>query len=169
MVSFCFPWRKLLPLTERLPLRVSCRCGAPGAGRAAPASGGNAAVCSKPLALAEDLPPAERLALVGPSVGRPAGANRRTGLRPSGDRWRVWASGRRPSARLCGPWRGHGQAVSEQGELEDDRSRPGSAPPGGQAGQRGAMVKTNRLLSRLWADSRRTRSAREGAESARNG
>ena len=38
-----------------------------------------------------------------------AGASHRTGLSPSGDRWRAWAS--------------------DKAELEDDRGRAGSAPP----------------------------------------
>ena len=85
MVSPCFPWRKLLSLTERLPAGRAAR------GRAA----------------------------------HLAGASHRTGLSPSGDRWRAWAS--------------------DKAELEDDRGRAGSAPPragrpvrgGGAAGVRG--------------------------------
>jgi hypothetical protein len=49
---------------------------------------------------------ARRRAVVG------AGASRRTGLSPSGDPLgRAWASGRKPSASLSGPWRGHRRAT----------------------------------------------------------
>ena len=47
------------------------------------------------VALIEPLPPEERLALVElppRQAAHRAGASRRPGLSPSGDRWRVWAS-----------------------------------------------------------------------------
>jgi hypothetical protein len=85
MVSPRLPWRKLLLPAERLALRGQ-RPG-DGRGQAAPASGGSAAVCSKPPGVvAEDLPPALDERPRRRAAHRQERAVER-GLSPSGERW----------------------------------------------------------------------------------
>ena len=119
--------------------------------RSAAASGAIASTVSpclpwrKLLPLTERLPPAERLALVERPRRRAAhraGASRRTGLSPSGDRWRVWA-GARPAVEalrtVARAWR------ATRPSWKTDRSRAGSAPPRGLGGPRRLWSKPDRL------------------------
>ena len=82
-VSPCLPWRKRLALPERPALVESLVAEAKrlAMGREAPASGGSS-----------------------------GGASRRMGLSLQATAGRV-GQATRPSARLCGPWRGHGRAT----------------------------------------------------------
>jgi hypothetical protein len=94
-------------------------------------------------------------------AARRAGASRRTGLSPSGDHWRVWAGGRKPSAWLWGPSRGHGPATRPSwktiGAGPAARLLGAGRPARAEARRRGLhggyWKNPNRLLWPLWADS----------------